>query len=434
MMKYLEYWIRMIRCALTGGRLYYIWLSVLGVFLALGAFSYYHHLVAGLEVTNMSDQVSWGIGIANFVYFVGVAASAVLLVYPAYVKGNKDIKEVVILGEQLAFTAIVMCLLFICTDVGRPERLWHLMPFLGGQLNLPSSLLAWDVVVFNVYLILNLHIPGYLLYMRYKGEKPVTYFYLPLVFISIFFAVSIHTVTAFLLSGLGTRYFWNTAIMAPRFLISAFAVGPAILTLIFEVINRHTKLQVKKTVFEHLTNIMTFTLPINLFLLGCEVFKELYPNTIHALSARYLFFGLDGHNMLTKFIWTAVVLNIVSTIVVVVPKLRSDRRIFLVTCVMTIIGIWIEKGMGLIFPGFIPTPLGEVVEYVPNMGEIFVSLGVVALGALMFTVSTKVSVAILTGELAIETEEIYEPRFVNPDWAETEKPPSVWKKWLSSSW
>ncbi|HBF13301.1 MAG TPA: polysulfide reductase [Deltaproteobacteria bacterium] len=432
-MNYLEYWMRMTRCALTGGRLYYIWLGVLGFFLAIGGFSYHHHLVAGLEVTNMSDQVSWGIGIANFVYFVGVAASAVLLVYPAYVKGNKDIKEVVILGEQLAFTAIVMCLLFISTDIGRPERLWHLIPLIGGQLNLPSSLLAWDVVVFNVYLALNLHIPGYLLYMRYKGEKPQPYFYLPLVFVSIFFAVSIHTVTAFLLSGLGTRYFWNTAIMAPRFLITAFAVGPALLTIIFEIINRQTKLHVKPSVFAYLLNIMKVTLPINLFLLGCELFKELYPNTIHALSARYLFFGLDGHNMLTKFIWTATAFNILSTIIVVVPRLRSDRRIFLGACVMTIIGIWIEKGMGLIFPGFIPTPLGEIVEYVPNMGEIFVCLGVVSLGALMFTITTKVAIAILTDELVMEKEEIYEPRYVNQDWTES-KPPSSWKKWFSSSW
>jgi molybdopterin-containing oxidoreductase family membrane subunit len=137
--------------------------------------------------------------------------------------------------------------------------------------------------------------------------------------------------------------------------------------------------------------------------------------------------------MLTKFIWTATVLNILSTIVVVVPRLRADRRIFLATCVMTIIGIWIEKGMGLIFPGFIPTPLGEIVEYVPNMGEIFVCLGVVSLGTLMFTITTKVAIAILTGELVMESEEIFEPRFVNPDWTDS-KPPSIWKKWLSSSW
>ena len=416
MMTYLEYWLRMIQCALQGSRAYYLWLFILLVFIGLGGVSYYHHLTEGLEVTNMTDQVSWGLGIANFVYFVGVAASAVLLVYPAYIKKHKEIKEVVIIGEQLAFTAIVMCLLFIFTDIGRPERLWHLIPLVGGKLNLPSSLLAWDVVVFNVYLVLNMHIPGYLLYMLYLGKKPKWYLYSPFVMISIFFAISIHTVTAFLLSGLGTRYFWNTAIMAPRFLVSAFAVGPAILFIIFHVIKRYSLLDVKAPVFEYFKNVMKVTLPVNLFLLGCELFKELYPDTLHASSAHYLFFGLDGHNMLTKFIWPAIAMNISATIIVVTPKLRAHPIWFLAACILSIVGIWVEKGMGLIFPGFIPTPLGEIVEYFPNLGEIFVSLGITALGALIFTVITKVSITILTGGLRMPSQDDpFEPRIVRPD-------------------
>ena len=399
--RYVYFWIGMIRCAVTGSVGYFLWLGALGVAIAAGGFSYYHDLTEGLGVTNMNDYVSWGIGIANFVFFVGIAAAAAVLVVPAYAFHRNDIKEVVLIGELLAFCSVAMCMLFIMTDIGHPERFWHLVPPLGA-LNLPSSLLAWDVIVFNVYLFLNLHIPGYLLYKLYLGEKPWWPLYLPFVFISMVWAVSIHTVTAFLLAGLASRAFWSSAILAPRFLISAFASGPAFLILLFSFLRRWTRLTVKRSVLDFLVKVLRVTMPINLFLFGCDFFIELYPGTSHSIHAQYLYFGINGHDTLTKAIWTAVALNVVATIIFEVKALRERRTAIFVACVMTILGIWTEKGMGLIFPGFIPSPLGELVEYLPNIGEILVSVAVFALGALMFTVMVKVSIAIQTGELRLE--------------------------------
>lgn len=398
MIRYLIYWLRMARCAAAGGRGYYLWIGFLLLFVAMGGISWWHHLTEGLIVTNMTDHVSWGIGIANFVYFVGVAAGAAVLVVPAYAYVRHDIKEVVLLGELLAVAAITTCLLFIVTDIGRPDRLWHLIPG-RGILNLPSSLLAWDVIVFNGYLALNLHIPGYLLYQQYLGRHPKPIAYMPFVFASMVWAISIHTVTAFLLSGLGSRPFWNTPILAPRFLISAGASGPAILAIILAVIRKNTRLVVRDSVFEFFKNVLRITMPINLFLLGCEVFGEFYTGTLHAGSAHYLYFGLHGHNVLPKFIWTAIFLNVSATVVYLVPRLRKNEVVFYVACLLTIVGIWLEKGMGLILPGFTPNPLGEVIEYTPNAGEIFLNLGVVAFGALLFTLMAKVTIAIQTGEL-----------------------------------
>jgi molybdopterin-containing oxidoreductase family membrane subunit len=222
---------------------------------------------------------------------------------------------------------------------------------------------------------------------------------MPFVFVSMIWAVSIHTVTAFLLSGLGSRPFWNTPILAPRFLISAGASGPAILSIILAVIRKNTKLQVRDSVFEYFKSVLRITMPINLFLLGCEVFGEFYTGTLHADSAHYLYFGLHGHNVLPKYIWTAIFLNIASTVVFLTPRLRKREAVFYVACVCTVVGVWIEKGMGLIFPGFTPNPLGEVIEYTPNAGEIFLNLGVVAFGALLFTLMAKITIAIQTGDL-----------------------------------
>jgi Ni/Fe-hydrogenase subunit HybB-like protein len=398
--RYLSYWLRMIQHAATGGRVYYVWLACLLLFVAMGAISWAHDISHGLVVTNMTDHVSWGIGIANFVYFVGVAAGAAVLVVPAYAYVRADVKQLVLLGELLAVCAIITCLLFILTDLGRPERLWHLMPPFG-MLNLPSSLLSWDVVVFNGYLALNLHIPGYLLYKTYLGQKPSWWAYMPFVYVSMVWALAIHTVTAFLLSGLGSRPFWNTPILAPRFLISAGASAPALMIFIFEILRRTTKLEVKESVFDYFKYVLRIMMPINLFLLGCEVFGDFYTGALHSASARYLYFGIHGHNMLTRWIWTAIAFNVTATTIFLIPRLRDKRHVLYVACGLTIVGIWIEKGMGLIFPGFIPSPLGEIVEYNPSAGELFVTLGVVALGALLFTLMAKVTIAIQVGDLRL---------------------------------
>lgn len=395
---YLIYWLRMIRCALSGSRGYYLWLGLLALFIAIGAIAYYRQLRLGLITTNMTDHVSWGIWTANFVYFVGVAAGAAVLVVPAYLYRRSDIKEIVLFGELLAVAAVVMCMLFIIVDLGHPERVWHLAPGLG-RLNLPSSLLAWDVVVVSGYLLLNVHIPGYLLYKRYLGLKPTPWLYLPFVFVSMVWAVSIHTVTAFLLSGLGSRPFWNTPILAPRFLISAGASAPAILILLFAGMQRVSALRIKPSVFEYFKQVLRITMPINLFLLGCEIFQEFYTGSLHAASAYYLYFGLHGHATLPVFIWTAITFNVCATVTFLVPRLRNNKRILYGACVLTIFGIWIEKGMGLILPGFVPNPLGEIVEYAPNANEIILSLGIVAVGMLLYTLMVKVTIAIHTGTL-----------------------------------
>lgn len=395
---YLMFWLRVFQFVLRGGPRFYAWTGCLFAVMLVGFLAYLRQFSQGLIVTNLSDQVSWGAYIANFTFLVGVAAAAVLLVVPAYVYHHKPTKDIVLLGELLAVAAIVMCLLFILSDMGRPDRFIHVLPFLG-RLNFPRSVLAWDVIVLNGYLFLNLHVTGYLLYMKYRGRTPSKAVYLPFVFLSIFWAVSIHTVTAFLYSGFGSRPYWNSSILAPRFLISAFAGGPAILTIAFRSIQRFTRLKVDEEVFTLLKRIVAVTMPVNMFLLFCELFNEFYTNSLHAISARYLYFGVHGAHMLRPFIWTAIFLDLCALAVFVTPKLRDRNGIFLVACFMAVIGIWIEKGMGLIIPGFIPTPLGDIVEYTPSVNEILVCAGIWATGIFIYTILAKVAIGIMTGEL-----------------------------------
>src|ERR1035441_6810712 len=230
---------RCARIAFVGDWRYYTWMGVLTVFCLLGLHAYCRQFAQGLIVTGMSDEVSWGVYIANFTFLVGVAAAAVMMVIPVYIYNNEELHDLVIFGELLAVAAILMCLAFVTVDLGRPDRFWHLIPGIG-QFNFPASMLSWDVIVLNGYLLLNVYICGYLLYCRYQKKKAAKWFYIPFVFIAIVWAISIHTVTAFLYVGLGGRPFWNQAIIGPRFLASAFTAGPALIILAIQVVRRVT--------------------------------------------------------------------------------------------------------------------------------------------------------------------------------------------------
>jgi Ni/Fe-hydrogenase subunit HybB-like protein len=404
---YLVFLSRCARIAFVGDWRYYAWMGGLTIVSLVGLHAYCRQLVDGLIVTGMTDEVSWGVYIANFTFLVGVAAAAVMLVIPVYIYDNEELHDLVIFGELLAVAAIIMCLAFVTVDLGRPDRFWHLIPIIG-QMNFPNSMLSWDVIVLNGYLLLNIHICGYLLYMRYQGRKPARWFYIPFVFIAIFWAISIHTVTAFLYVGLGGRPFWNSSIVGPRFLASAFSAGPAIIILALQVIRRVTRYHITNKALLTLRSIVQVSMIINVFLLINEVFKEFYSGNLHVASSQYLFLGLHGYHSLVPWIWTAVVFNLVSMFLLILPLSRSLKWLD-VACVLCVVGIWIEKGMGLVVPGFIPTPLGDIVEYAPTLNETLVCLGIWSFGLLLYTLFLRMAVPILQGRLSRDNESIPEP-------------------------
>ncbi len=397
MKTYLTFLVRCFRLSFVGDARYYAWMFALTVVALLGLHAYCKQLVHGLATTGMSDHVSWGFYIANFTFLVGMAAAAVMLVIPVYIYRNRELHDLVIFGELFAVAAIVMAMLFVSVDLGRPDRFHHLIL----RFNFPTSMLTWDVLVLNGYLLLNLHICGYLVYCAYRRRQPSRVFYIPFVFIAIVWAISIHTVTAFLYSGLGGRPFWNSAVIAPRFLASAFAAGPAFLILTLGVLGRVTSYHVPPRAILTLRNVVTVALTINMFLLGSEAFTEFYTDSAHAASARYLFLGLHGRNALVPWIWSAIALNLLAMLLLYLPVSRRSPWLQ-IACVMLIVGIWIEKGMGMIVPAFIPSPLGEIVEYLPTINEILVTTGIWALGLLIYTILVRITVPVLSGRLTVD--------------------------------
>jgi Ni/Fe-hydrogenase subunit HybB-like protein len=383
-----------------GSKAYYCWVLFLLTLMAIGGVAYVQQLNEGLIVSAMRDQVSWGFYISNFTFLVGVAAAAVLLVIPAYVYHWKPIKEIAVLGELLAVSAIVMCLMFVTADIGRPDRFWHLIPKIG-LLNFPQSLLAWDVVVLNLYLVINLTIAVFICYNLYYKRVPNKNFTTPLLLLSIPSAISIHTVTAFLYNGLGARPFWNSSILVPRFLASAFCSGPAFMILIFFLVRKYTKFKIEDEAIQKVAELIAYAMFVNLLLLGAELFKEYYTDSVHLAPVQYLFQGLHGHSALVPWIWTAMVFNVTAFFIFLIPETRRNNVTLTVGCILVFIGVYIEKGMGLVIPGFIPDVLHEIYEYAPTGIELLLAMGIWATGLFVFTMLLRVAIPILNGDFHV---------------------------------
>jgi len=382
----------------SGSWRYWTWIVVLLAMIGFGGWHYVQQLTHGLVVTNMTNQVSWGFYIANFTFLVGVAAAAVMLVIPAYIFRRKDIKDVVLMGDTMAIAAVTMAILFVVVDLGRPDRFWHLIPGIG-RFNFPDSLLAWDVIVLNGYLLLNLVISAYVIFCHYDGCEPKLRRYFPLVVLAIFWAISIHTVTAFLYSANSGRPFWSNPLLAPRFIASAFCSGPALMIIGLQIIRKVSGYPFRQSVINHLALVMAVSLQVTLFLIGAELFTEFYNEGHHAASVRYLFLGLDGHDALVPWVWTALALLGIATLIGMIHPLRNNVFLMNVACVLTIVGVWIEKGMGMVIPAFVPTPIGEIYEYTPTFTEVAVSVGIWGIGLLLFTVLAKAATPIECGRL-----------------------------------
>jgi len=379
----------MLEKAFLGGRKYWTWMICLLIVMGAGFGAWLFQLRDGLGITGMSRDISWGVYIANFTFLVGVAAAAVMVVIPYYIHHYKAFGRITILAEFLGVSAVLMCLLFILADLGNPFRALNVLLH-----PTPNSILFWDMVVLNGYLFLNIFIGWNVLMAERKGSAPPGWLK-PVIYLSIPWAVSIHTVTAFLYAGLPGRHFWLTAIMAARFLASAFAAGPALLILFCLIIRKNTKFDPGEEQIHTLSGIVTYAMILNVFFFVLECFTAFYsqiPGHMHTIQ--YLFAGIHGHTGLVPWMWTAVFFWTVSLILLIVPAARRANDVLAVACVTVFIGCWIDKGVGLVIGGFIPNPLEHITEYQATLPEVLITLGVWATGFFVLSFLYKIAITV----------------------------------------
>lgn len=375
--------------AVVGSRRYWSWIGALFAVVLVGFLFYLRQLQLGLGITGLSRDVTWGLYIAQFTFLVGVAASAVMVVLPYYLHDWKAFGKITILGEFLAISAVTMCGLFIVVDMGQPVRIMNVLLY-----PTPNSIMFWDMVSLGGYLLLNAVIALVTLSAERKSLAPPKWI-TPVILLSIPWAISIHTVTAFLYSGLPGRSFWLTALLAPRFLASAFASGPALLILLAMIIRKLTTFDPGREPIQKLSLIVTYTMIINVFFVLMELFTVFYSQIPeHMAHYEFLFVGLEGHAPLAAWMWASMVLAVISLVLLITPRYRKNERILAVACVMVFLSLWIDKGLGLIVGGFVPTPLGHVTSYIPTVPEMSITLAIWAVGFLMITVFYKIALTV----------------------------------------
>ncbi|MBU1196812.1 MAG: polysulfide reductase NrfD [Proteobacteria bacterium] len=376
----------MLEIAIKGSRNYWLWIVFLLLVIGAGAIVYIDQFMNGLMITGMSRDVSWGFYIANFTFLVGVAAGGVMVVIPYYLHNYEKFHRITILGEFLAVASLVMCLLFIIVDLGQPTRMLNVLLY-----PTPHSMLFYDMIVLNGYLFLNI-VVGWKILEAERNQVEPEWWTKPLVYLSIPFAIGIHTVTAYLYCGLPGRGYWLTAILAPRFLASAFAAGPAFLIILCYIIKKFTKFDPGWDAMQTLAKIVCWAIIANLFFFLCEVFVVFYSNIpSHKTHLQYLLFGYHGYNALVPWMWSGLIMMFTGAVFLVIPKLRNNKVLLPFTCAMIFIGAWIDKGLGMISGGFVPSPLHHVTEYAPTGPEIMITLAVYATGFLVLTILYKLA-------------------------------------------
>ncbi|MBF0135861.1 MAG: polysulfide reductase NrfD [Magnetococcus sp. DMHC-1] len=373
-----------------------LWLVFLALVVVWGGWGYGRQVRHGLAVTGMSDQITWGLYIGNFTFLVGLAAAAVVLLIMAHLFQYAGMQAVVLLGEAMAVTAVTMSLMFVLADLGQPWRFWHALPFVGTP-NFPASIMAWDMVVLVLYLLASLGLGVRLLKKdpRQPTKSTPGWFSLAWIGLVLLLGLSIHTVTAFLLAANPARPLWHSAILAPHFLASALASGSALLILLLQGLQKYPLCTDLAAVRTALTRIMLLALLVDLFFLGSELFVQFYRPTGESVTLQGLFFTQNSFfTAWIRLAWGGILL---ATLLLLVPGWRQRPSILILAASLTCLGVWMEKGLGLVVPGFIPTPLGEVAGYVPTRTEIQVSVGIWAGGAFLFTILVRMVMRVANG-------------------------------------
>ena len=384
--------------AIKGGAKYYAWLLFLLFFMVIGFYSAYRQLTEGLILTGATDQISWEMFIANFIFTAHVAAAAILVVAPGYMYKNKEFKDLAVLGEIIALTFVATGLNFILFHMGRPDRLWHTFPGLG-FFNFPNSMLTFDIIVLNVYLLLNAVAVFYLLYKKYVG-KDVGGWYKPWVFLAIAWGPLIHICTSFVLSSNARMFPWSSAVLPFAFLSMAGASGPALIIMIFLLIRKLTQFQISDSVIDLLTTMIIWSLGILMLVLSAEFFTALYPGAEHAESLHYAMFGHNGLNAYVPWFWGIMISIVACFFLLLVPKIRKGYNFWLpLLCAVVFLVILIEKPMFLVFPAFSPSPMGEYTVYHPTLIEYMNIMHVWAVGFITLTLITKGAIGVLTGKV-----------------------------------
>jgi Ni/Fe-hydrogenase subunit HybB-like protein len=380
-----------IREAFRGGKRYYLValgltaLTLYGLYLWIfvqHAPIFLHKDYGGLILTGMNDSVPWGLYISFFIFWVGVAAAGIAFSIAAYVFNNKEFMKITVLAEVQAVAALIIVLMLIVVDLGRPIRALFLMPLLPNL----RSMLDWDFIVITTYLLLNL-IAVIVTVHYYRQDKPLPRsFIVPFMVIASPFAIGIHTVTAFISQALTARPAWNSPLLAPRYVATAFAAGPAILLIALYLAERYIEgFKVSMEVYRKTLYLTVAATVVGLYFTFSEAHEVFWYTTepLKWAQARELFYGLHlPYLAILEWLWVG--LGAAAVIIALIPSTHNSKEAIVFISALIVVAVIAEKTLTTLLPAFIPSTLGEVRPYHPTPIEYGITLGVHALGLLVY--------------------------------------------------
>ncbi|NPA84823.1 MAG: polysulfide reductase NrfD [Crenarchaeota archaeon] len=374
----------------------------------------------GMIYTDMNDWVVWGLYISFFVFWVGVAAAGVLFGIAAYVFRDKGFMRLAPLAEVQAVAAIAVALLLVLADIGRPIRTLLLlaMPIVTEfRFPNPQSMFDYDFTVLNGYLLVNIIGIFIAVHWYRRGPKfsPPKWLMYAFMVIAAPLAIGIHTVTAFISQPLTARLIWNNPLLAPRYVATALAAGPALLLIVSIIAEKFYKgFKVPKYVYEKTLIVSTaalivglyFTLSeaqelfwyttepvkraqaLNIFLspLTCEAMKPILKDfAFFFTGTEQCTWGYPQVSYVAMMSWVWIILGSLTVLLAIfVPKLRKTYKGIVLLSALIIIAVVGEKTLPIIIPAYVPNVLGTIVPYTPTPLEWAVTVGAHAAGLMVY--------------------------------------------------
>jgi molybdopterin-containing oxidoreductase family membrane subunit len=377
---------------------YYRTLGVLAILVALAAVAWVYELKYGLGSTGMRNVISWGAYIFTFAFFVKLSAGGLIVASSAEIFGISELKPLARLGVLTAAASVIVAAITIVPDLGRPGRMLNLVLHPNWR-----SPMIWDLTIIVLYFVLavtelSLMSPRSKSEIRQKRLKILAAAGLPAAF-------ALHSITAWIFGLQISRAFWNTALMAPLFVVSAIACGTALIALIAAVLQRWEGVTFEEGTWRKLSALMAVSLAVDLFFVFCEYITVLWGNVPREVVALKVI--LPGGQFTSLFWLEWVVGGIVPFVLLVVPRSRDRVWAIVTGAALILVGVYayqiqlttvgMENPLIQLAPGISVgtytsgSPVFQLIgQYAPTWVEYFILIGLIAFGMVVVTVGCRV--------------------------------------------
>jgi len=351
-------------------------LTLLLAVVAVAFCAWLYQLRLGLGVTGMNKPVYWGLYIVSFVFFVGISAGGIAVASLSHLAGIEKFKPISRIAEVVAIISLILAMLAILFDLGRPDRLLHL--FIYPQFNSP---LIWDVFVINIYLVLCVA-------MLYFGITQKAKLLRICAIISIPAFVLVHSITAWIFGLMKSQAGWHTAILAPLFIVSALVSGLALVILATVFSKRLLGINFDYDIVISLGKYFKVLLPILFYFLFCEFLTAGFAKIPkHAVVLNELFTG-----RFAGIFWFDMGVGIILPFLIIISKLGKTVAGVVIVSLSSFLGVFAER-TDIILPSFFHPALMNLripVRYAPTAVEYLLAIGLFALGTAIFIVAAKI--------------------------------------------